>query len=140
VRQRKDTRTTELQADLQRTGTAVFHGHRKDDEWVVTVRYQRGQAMVERRIPLRLDLCNHSPDGFAWGYQGSGPAQLALSLLSMASIDVVALDYHTQFTAEVTARWSSQTEWSITLLDLRDWIKSAQARRHYGLSGISEFD
>lgn len=24
--------------------------------------------------------CNHSPDGFAWGYGGSGPAQLALAL------------------------------------------------------------
>lgn len=23
---------------------------------------------------------NHSPDGFAWGYSGSGPAQLALAL------------------------------------------------------------
>ncbi|HNP94242.1 MAG TPA: hypothetical protein PKJ63_01390 [Cyclobacteriaceae bacterium] len=23
---------------------------------------------------------NHSPDGFAWGYNGSGPAQLALAL------------------------------------------------------------
>lgn len=24
---------------------------------------------------------NHSPDGFAWGYGGSGPAQLALAIL-----------------------------------------------------------
>jgi len=23
---------------------------------------------------------NHSPDGFAWGYGGSGPAQLALAI------------------------------------------------------------
>ena len=26
-------------------------------------------------------LRNHSPDGFAWGYGGSGPAQLALAIL-----------------------------------------------------------
>ena len=26
-------------------------------------------------------LKNHSPDGFAWGYGGSGPAQLALAIL-----------------------------------------------------------
>lgn len=25
-------------------------------------------------------LVNHSPDGFAWGYGGSGPAQLALAI------------------------------------------------------------
>lgn len=26
-------------------------------------------------------LCNHSPDGFSWGYGGSGPAQLALAIM-----------------------------------------------------------
>lgn len=33
-------------------------------------------------LPLRLDLFNHSPDGFEWGYGGSGPAQLALAILA----------------------------------------------------------
>ena len=28
-------------------------------------------------------LRNHSPDGFNWGYGGSGPAQLALAVLLM---------------------------------------------------------
>lgn len=28
----------------------------------------------------RYDLRNHSPDGFEWGYGGSGPAQLALAI------------------------------------------------------------
>ncbi len=32
-------------------------------------------------LDLRLDVCNHSPTGFEWGYQGSGPAQLALAIL-----------------------------------------------------------
>jgi hypothetical protein len=26
-------------------------------------------------------IINHSPDGFSWGYNGSGPAQLALAIL-----------------------------------------------------------
>src|ERR1700678_2696364 len=30
----------------------------------------------------RLDLYNHSPTGFEWGYCGSGPAQLALAILA----------------------------------------------------------
>ena len=35
--------------------------------------------------PLRvgLDLFNHSPTGFSWGYGGSGPAQLAWRFLPM---------------------------------------------------------
>lgn len=35
----------------------------------------------EGPLSLRLDLFNHSPSGFSWGYGGSGPAQLALGIL-----------------------------------------------------------
>ena len=34
-----------------------------------------------RELAPRLDLRNHSPTGFAYGYSDSGPAQLALALL-----------------------------------------------------------
>ena len=40
---------------------------------------ERGCA-AHHQLPLRLDLANHSPTGFSWGYGGSGPAQLALAL------------------------------------------------------------
>lgn len=33
-------------------------------------------------LPPRNDIRNHSPDGFEWGYGGSGPAQLALALVA----------------------------------------------------------
>lgn len=44
-----------------------------------------GQVVVEengaaRPLDPRFDLHNHSPTGFAWGFGGSGPAQLALAL------------------------------------------------------------
>jgi len=32
-------------------------------------------------LSARLDLVNHSPTGFEWGYPGSGPAQLAFAIL-----------------------------------------------------------
>ena len=32
-------------------------------------------------------IVNHSPDGFQWGYPGSGPAQLALALLYDVTAD-----------------------------------------------------
>ena len=35
-----------------------------------------------RPLNPRLDLWNHSPSGFEWGYRGSGPAQLALAILA----------------------------------------------------------
>jgi hypothetical protein len=38
-------------------------------------------------LPPRNDLFNHSPDGFEWGYSGSGPAQLALAILAHHLVD-----------------------------------------------------
>lgn len=40
-----------------------------------------------RPLNPRHDLRNHSPDGFQWGYGGSGPAQLALALVADATGD-----------------------------------------------------
>ena len=36
---------------------------------------------AEYQLPLCLNIRNHSPTGFAWGYGGSGPAQLSLAIL-----------------------------------------------------------
>jgi hypothetical protein len=58
----------------------------------VGVRGERAEVFVEERWENvvkreRLDprpsqrLWNHSPDGFEWGFGGSGPAQLALAIL-----------------------------------------------------------
>ena len=43
-----------------------------------------GVFVTATGVPLdpRHDLHNHSPDGFEWGYGGSGPAQLALAMLA----------------------------------------------------------
>jgi hypothetical protein len=55
---------------------------------VVAVWVDYGDVWVEwegkrmKKLPLRLDLRNHSPTGFAWGYGGSGPSQLSLAILS----------------------------------------------------------
>lgn len=45
-------------------------------------------ARAATKLNPRHDLRNHSPAGFAWGYSGSGPAQLALAL----ACDVLADD------------------------------------------------
>jgi hypothetical protein len=60
-------------------------------------------------LPPRLDLVRHSPTGFAWGYGGSGPAQLALALAAFVASDEVALRaYHEvkwQLVAALPWRW-----------------------------------
>lgn len=65
-------------------------------------------------LPLRLDLANHSPSGFEWGYEGSGPAQLALAILAEhLRDDALALRLYQRFKSETTARFRDDV-WSLT--------------------------
>src|SRR5262245_1118662 len=53
----------------------------------------------------RYDLRHHTPDGFAWRYAGSAPAQLALALLADASgDDEYALDHYLNVKGRLVAR------------------------------------
>jgi len=51
----------------------VYTGRREDGRCFVYA----GTKPLDPRNRVR----NHSPDGFEWGYGGSGPAQLALAIL-----------------------------------------------------------
>jgi hypothetical protein len=68
------------------------------------------------------NLFNHSPDGFSWGYAGSGPAQLALAiLLELTGDKEFALEHHQDFKFAWVAKlpqgdflgWSKADEWII---------------------------
>lgn len=69
---------------------------------------------IERYLNPRTDLANHSPTGFAWGYEGSGPAQLSLALLADALDDPArALSLYQLFKRELIARIPQDKEWSL---------------------------
>jgi len=56
----------------------TYIGRRDDADAEVIVVDEKGNS---RPLPLRLEVRNHSPTGFEWGYGGSGPAQLALAIM-----------------------------------------------------------
>lgn len=56
------------------------------------------------KLTRRLHLRNHSPSGFSWGYNGSGPAQLALAILAEHYDEDTAVDHYQQFKRDVVAR------------------------------------
>ncbi len=58
-----------------------------------------------------LKIRNHSPDGFAWSYYGSGPAQLALAILLEETDEETAQDLYQDFKSKVIANLP-QTGWS----------------------------
>jgi len=61
-------------------GTSVKYIGKRDDEGGCMVFHEDEHGVSVLRP--RFDLRRHSPDGFNWGYEGSGPAQLALALLA----------------------------------------------------------
>ncbi|MFC7157742.1 DUF6166 domain-containing protein [Halomarina halobia] len=80
---------------------------------IVYVGYRRrGRSIVEKQpgqeqlTPDRsLELANHSPSGFSWGYNGSGPAQLALALLlDYTGDEEVALAEYMGFKTEAVSQ------------------------------------
>ncbi|HZQ47951.1 MAG TPA: DUF6166 domain-containing protein [Verrucomicrobiae bacterium] len=73
-----------------------------------------------RPLRLRLDLWNHSPSGFEWGYDGSGPAQLALALLADCyGDDEVAVEWHQDFKSAVVAGLP-YNGWTFTEEEIRE--------------------
>ena len=67
-----------------------------------------------RRLNPRLDLWNHSPTGFEWGYCGSGPAQLALAILAdHCANDEQTLNFHQRFKWAVIAELPHGS-WTLT--------------------------
>src|SRR6478736_4100384 len=72
-------------------------------------------------LPLRLDLDNHSPTGFEWGYGGSGPAQLALALLADAlGDDALATVLHQRFKWKYIATLPQDAPWVMSDTIVRD--------------------
>lgn len=62
---------------------------------------------------------NHSPDGFNWGYGGSGPAQLALAVLLEITTKEEALAGYQQFKRDVIAALEQEKGFTITF----EWPK-----------------
>jgi hypothetical protein len=77
----------------------------------------------------RFDLANHSPDGFEWGYGGSGPSQLALALCADAlGDDERALAAYQRFKFRVVGKLPAA--WSLSASDVRTIVADLEAPRH----------
>ena len=85
----------------------TYEGRREGHAVIVTVN--------GRPLNPRLDLYNHSPTGFEWGYSGSGPAQLALAILAdHLADDRQALDMYQRFKWVVIAELPRKGSWALT--------------------------
>src|SRR5215813_14027095 len=119
----------------------VYHGRRNGNgEAEVYVIQDDGRA---EPLPVRLDLYNHSPDGFEWGYAGSGPAQLALAILADAlgvpaartplsmfddseasKLQSRVLKLHQLFKSKRIATLDHRREWRLFEPDVTAWVNA----------------
>lgn len=106
----------------------TFAGYR-DGYGRTTVLWQLGNG-VPSRLSTYLDKVNHSPDGFEWGYEGSGPAQLAFAILyayfSMLGIagntKERVMPLYQEFKRDIVAKFPKKG-WALTDIQIEDWLK-----------------
>lgn len=91
-----------------------------------------GSGMVTECLPLspRLDVVNHSPDGFEWGYGGSGPSQLAFAILADLIGVSKAVAFYQSFKSAWVAKIDRENPWVLNqdqamdiLRGLDGWIE-----------------
>lgn len=89
------------------------------------------EAGVSRPLDPRYDLANHSPDGFSWGYSGSGPSQLSLALVADAiGDDEVALDTYLAFRDAVVVFLDRDSGFEMTVDDVLDEVERIRRLSH----------
>lgn len=109
-----------------------YRGSRpRNGDALVEVDRRDGKGFVPLLPAVSLELFNHSPTGFEWGYNGSGPAQLALALLlDVTGNDEEALKYHQEFKFDIVGGLNPQG-WEFPEEDIQTWLgwrKEAEAR------------
>ena len=105
--------------------SVTYHGSRGGPRMEMrgSVKVWVEQEGQQSRLPTRNDLRNHSPDGFEWGYTGSGPAQLAVAILAHAiGDDELAVRLYQQYKFQVIARLREES-WSLDQQAVLDWVQ-----------------
>jgi hypothetical protein len=103
-------------------------------------RTKAGPIVTVNGEPLdtRQDLYNHSPDGFEWGYPGSGPAQLALAILAdHLGDDEQAINLHQRFKWAVVAKLPER-KWTLTTQQIDQIIQRIRDEETKGQCGSTE--
>jgi Family of unknown function (DUF6166) len=91
----------------------------------------------------RSDLRKHSPTGFAWGYGGSGPAQLALAILadyfgSCKVGDLLVCTLYQDFKSTVIAGLPADKMFELTDLVIETAVKASLVSHPGGLEAIAQ--
>ncbi|MHB1679972.1 MAG: DUF6166 domain-containing protein [bacterium] len=73
---------------------------------------------------LSQKLYKHSPDGFNWGYSGSGPAQLSLAILLELTSKDFALFHHQDFKRDFIAGLEQEKDFTLDGQTIINWLNN----------------
>jgi len=94
-----------IECRIERDGPLVRDALGEETDFVVElVTWLEDLEPTSDRRPLPRPIVFHSPTGFAWGYLGSGPADLAANILALFVSWKEAWRLHQLFKEEVVAR------------------------------------
>jgi hypothetical protein len=104
-----------------------YAGERVLGRAVVTVHVLTAAGVTSYLLP---HLVRHSPDGFNWGYLGSGPADLARSLLADCLGTDPAPGLYQAFKERFIAGLDQDAGWQIDEASIRQWLDSRTDAQH----------
>ena len=97
----------------------IFRGRKTDTGCVVELDNESYRTKLS--LEKNLKIVDHSPDGFQWGYSGSGPAQLAAAILYEITDDVeLSRAYYELFKHDHVSQWEDTFE--ISEFEVRIWL------------------
>lgn len=110
------------------SGRRVRVGMEQDDDHtapMVLVSEGEESSLLDPKPSQKLR--NHSPSGFEWGYAGSGPAQLALSLLlDCVGDEQTALMHYQAFKAACIAALPYDAAWQLSCEEIEIFCRNQE--------------
>ena len=102
----------------------VFRGKKVEYDRIVEI--EQNGSVAPLPLEPSLEIADHSPDGFNWGYNGSGAAQLALGILYEVTGNAeLARNCYQMFKWDRVSRWGER--WEIAEREVREWLRAVGA-------------
>ena len=103
----------------------IFRGRKTTDGCLVEL--DNEGYVTQLSLEKSLQVVDHSPDGFQWGYSGSGPAQLAAAILYEITDDPdLTRTYYQLFKFDHVAKWEGLI-FEISEDEVRNWLQNVGA-------------
>ena len=83
-------------------------------------------SIGEKEIDLSSSLLveNKSPTGFAWGYHGSGPGQLAIAILLELYGKEIATALYQDFKCDIIAAHDMNKDLVLPVSAIKTWVET----------------